>query len=261
MNKISTLAAAIALVAVSTSSWSDNTLGEAPYFGAPVYAAPGLTEEQQKAFAEQQQQAFEQAVAAQREFAEQFSKDQMAAMDAQHKQLQAQFDNMAPAMPELPAHIAKRIQEREAQREAMIKEMEASRPSMPAFSAQPMDISQLLEEAQARRDERVKEMEARRGTAPARPAMSEEMSKRMEEVQARRDERVKEMEARRGTAPARPAMSEEMSKRMEEAQARRDERVKEMEVRRGEMLKKMEEHRKVAMQRVPFELPVMDSEI
>jgi hypothetical protein len=72
-----------------------------------------LTEEQrdalvekQKAIAEQQQKAFQRAVAAQREFAERLNREMMSP-------------------PDLPPDINKRIQEHKAKREAMIRQRES----------------------------------------------------------------------------------------------------------------------------------------
>ena len=117
-------------------------------YGAPVYAAPVLTEEQQaaiteqqQAFAEQQQKAFEQTVAAQRQQMEQFNTDPRTTMDADFKSMQEtmetervqmlqEMDKFSSVDRELPAHIAKRIEESQARRDEMTKQSEARRAEM-----------------------------------------------------------------------------------------------------------------------------------
>jgi len=122
--------------------------GYAPYYRPPYYAAPApapaLTEEQrdalakqQKAMAEQQQKAFQRAVAAQREFAERLNREMMSP-------------------PELPAGISKRIQEHEAKREAMIREHNARFGSAPLPPARKDGLQNPMDEPQARRTELVK---------------------------------------------------------------------------------------------------------
>lgn len=130
-------------------------------YGAPVYAAPVLTAEQQaaiteqqQAFAEQQQKAYEQAVAAQRQHAEQFNADPRTSMDTEFKSMQEAMEtrrtqmleemkNSAPVERELPAHIAKRIEESQARRDAMTKEMDVRRTEvqkqMEAYRAASME--------------------------------------------------------------------------------------------------------------------------
>jgi hypothetical protein len=96
--------------------WGYSPYYRSPYYAAPAPApapAPALTDEQQanlieqqKAIAKQQQQAFQRAVAAQREFAERLNREMMSP-------------------PELPADISKRIQEHEAKRDAMIRQRDS----------------------------------------------------------------------------------------------------------------------------------------
>ena len=75
-----------------------------------------------------------------------------------------------------------------------------------------------------------------------------------QQMQAEREAMQKQFDT---MAPARPEMPEAIAKRIEESKARHDEMVKEMESRRAEMEKQMEERRKVAMERKPFEMPVV----
>ncbi|MCU7916050.1 MAG: hypothetical protein KZQ65_09150 [Candidatus Thiodiazotropha sp. (ex Gloverina cf. vestifex)] len=48
-------------------------------------------------------------------------------MEAQREQMQARFGATAPARPEMPEAIAKRMEESKARRDEMVKEMEARR--------------------------------------------------------------------------------------------------------------------------------------
>jgi hypothetical protein len=122
--------------------------GYSPHYRPPYYAlpapapAPVLTDEQraalaeqQKAIADQQQQAFQRAVAAQREFAERLNREMMSP-------------------PELPPDISKRIQEHEAKREAIIRERESSRyGSRPKPAPRPEGMNRGGGEAQLQRTE------------------------------------------------------------------------------------------------------------
>jgi hypothetical protein len=124
--------------------------GYAPYY-PPYYAAPApppLTEqqraamvEQQKAYAEEQKKAFQQAVAAQREYAERLSREMMA-----------------PA-PELPADIKQRMQQHEAQREALLRGRESSYSPDPQPANSNEELYRRREDAQMRHGERLNKLQ------------------------------------------------------------------------------------------------------
>jgi hypothetical protein len=138
--------------------------GYSPYYRPPYYTVPApaqppvLTEEQraalveqQKAIAAQQQQAFQRAVAAQREYAERLNREMMSP-------------------PDLPPDISKRIQEHEAKREAMIRERESRYGSAPKPAPHSPEMHRAGDEPQLQRTELLNQ---RRDQHQHNPVMTE----------------------------------------------------------------------------------------
>ena len=177
MKTVKILSTAMLIAASATASaWSNEPTANPDQFGMPAYAAPTMTEEQRaalieqhKAFIEQQQKAFEQMQASQRQQFEQFNSDPFANADAEFKSMQEsmqaqraqmleEMNRFAPAERELPEHIAKRIEESEAQRAEMLKKMEERRAEM-------------LKQMEARHAKIVKKSEAHRAAAMQRASV------------------------------------------------------------------------------------------
>jgi hypothetical protein len=172
MHKFSQIAAAVVLLTSSIiahawwDNWNDDFFGdgfssggfdfgfsmgsrgyargyEGPYWGyapyhrsPPYYVAPSLTEAQRKALAAQQQKAFEQAVTAQRKFAESLNRERMA-----------------PPAPELPTDIQQRIQDHEAKRDAMLRERQSRFNTLPGIPPRVEGIPPRREESPLRRSD------------------------------------------------------------------------------------------------------------
>lgn len=132
------------------NGWNRYHNGYAPYYGYAPYGAtaPALSAEQQKAFAEQQAQAFEQAREAQRQFAEQ----------------------MAQSRPEIPA---------------LARRPEMPGRSMPAsYEDREQMREQIQQQMQDRRDQMLNQVEQQRQAAEEQHAA---MRQFMEERRLRRD--------------------------------------------------------------------------